>query len=178
MPANDRMTNRRPRAGRGLASIACAFSTALAAATLVLRVLDVPMLTVRLNDDTTARLIKDSELYGTAGARMGDARARVAIVLFSDFTCPACGIAAARFRDARLRHPTELAVVYRHIPLNDRAHGAAVVAECGRRAGRFEEVHDALFRDANALGARNWWSYGKEAGLSDSVAFSPLPFKR
>ena len=79
----------------------------------------------------------------------GDARAGV--IVYSDFQCPYC----ARF--AKDTFPKVVKayvatgrafVAFRHLPLeaiHPHALRAAATAECGRRQGKFWDVHDAIF---------------------------------
>jgi protein-disulfide isomerase/uncharacterized membrane protein len=70
----------------------------------------------------------------------------VEVVVFSDFQCPACAIAAPILSD--LAEGGEITLTYRYFPLADihpNATLAAEAAEAAARQGAFWNVHDALF---------------------------------
>lgn len=82
----------------------------------------------------------------------GNRSARVALVEYSDFSCPYClSFAAKTLPDIERRYIAtgQILFVFKHLPI-DRLHPAArsqaELAECGQRQGRFWEVHDAIFK--------------------------------
>jgi protein-disulfide isomerase len=87
----------------------------------------------------------------------GTATARVGVLEFSEFQCPFCGLFA---RDTlpelseRYVKAGKVLVGFRHFPLREihpLADQAARAAECGRKGGKFWEMHDALFSDPARL---------------------------
>ncbi len=94
----------------------------------------------------------------------GPADAPLTIIEFSDFECPACGIAFRDLHDLSNRHPDLVRIVFHHFPLDSdcnpnvptRMHPfacqAAIASECAARAGKFWEYHDLLFGAQNHLG--------------------------
>lgn len=111
--------------------------------------------------------------YADSGHRFGPADAPVRVVIFSDFQCPACAVAASHLRALRVRYPNEIALYYRHFPLPSHAHAiaAARASECAAAQDRFEPYHDALFADQRSIGQRHWTSYAVAAGVPDTAAF-------
>ncbi len=119
---------------------------------------------------------RDPEFYGWYTTRpitkdlppdvhsKGPADALLTIVEFSDFECPACGMAFRDLHDLAARHPELVRIVFHHFPLDSdcnsnvamhmhrSACGAAVAAECAARAGKFWEYHDLLFTGQDRLG--------------------------
>lgn len=89
--------------------------------------------------------------YTTAGnAYRGNPQARVVVVEFSDFQCPACARHALESQpkiDAALVDTGQVLWVSRHLPLraHPRAPLAAVAAECAGDQGRFWEMRRRLF---------------------------------
>jgi protein-disulfide isomerase/uncharacterized membrane protein len=76
--------------------------------------------------------------------RLGDGS--VEVMVFSDFQCPACAVAAPVLR--QLADEGEISLVYRYFPLasiHANATAAARSAEAAARQGAFWEFHDALF---------------------------------
>lgn len=92
----------------------------------------------------------------------GPSDARVTIVEFADFQCPACGAAQPVLKNLLEAYPQQARLVFRHFPLtelHDSAQAAAEAAEAARVQGKFREMHDKLFEEQDA------WS-----DLSDSEA--------
>jgi protein-disulfide isomerase len=131
----------------------------------------------------TADLRKEAELevlleaprvtVGSEGPSRGPADAPVTIVEFSDFQCPYCGRAEATIKQILERYPTQVRLVYRHLPL-DRIHpfarGAAEAAVCADAQGKFWEYKDKLFANQQKLAAADLQGYAKAVGL-DVKAF-------
>jgi len=94
----------------------------------------------------------------------GPADAPLTIIEFSDFECPACGMAFHDLHDLAEQHPELVRLIFHHFPLDSdcnpnvtvRMHrsacGAAIASECAARAGKFWEYHDLLFRAQDKLG--------------------------
>ena len=111
--------------------------------------------------------------FGRHGQRMGPSGAPVTIVVFSDFQCPYCGVLMERLKELRSAHPTEVAVVYRHFPVEGHRHAAAAAraSECAAAQGRFEPFHDALFAARDSIGVIPWNRFATVAGVRDLGAF-------
>jgi protein-disulfide isomerase len=94
----------------------------------------------------------------------GDPNAKLQLVIFSDFQCPACRQFADRVAELNERWP-ELAVIFKHFPLASVCNSKAVsnlhplscdvayAAEAARQQGKFWELHDALFASGDDLSA-------------------------
>ncbi len=120
------------------------------------------------------RQVDDWASYAEGGHRTGPASASVTIVEFSDFQCPFCRMVAPRLDSLRQRSPVPVAIVYRHFPLDRHPYAlaAARASECAADQGRFQEMHDALFREQGAIGQKAWSAYARDAGVPDSAAFA------
>jgi protein-disulfide isomerase len=130
------------------------------------------------------QVISGAREYSRAGHRTGPADAPVTIVAFSDFQCPFCGVAAERLRTLREQYPKEIAIVYRHFPLDIHPHAiaAARASECAAVQGRFQAFHDALYAAQDSIGLAPWERFAATAGVPDTSAFAvcaagtaPLP---
>lgn len=113
--------------------------------------------------------------YGAVGNRMGPRDAKVVVVEFSDFQCPFCRAMAKDLRVLRSRYPREVAIVFRHFPieqLHPFASVAAAAAECAGESGGFEGLHDALFSDSVELAKVEWTRLALAAGVRDTSAFT------
>ncbi len=77
----------------------------------------------------------------------GPADAKIRIVEFSDFQCPACRAAEAPLRRLTTLYDGKVRLVFKHFPLRMHAwaNPAAVAAECAGRQGKFWEYHDRLY---------------------------------
>ena len=87
----------------------------------------------------------------------GSAAARVALIVFSDFQCPYCGVFARETMpalDAAYVASGKVLVAFRHVPGGPRhphARAASEAAECAGTQGRFCDMHDRLFANQRAL---------------------------
>lgn len=91
----------------------------------------------------------------------GDADAPL-VVVYADFTCPRCALAAERLRGAPLRTCfRHFAISARHV----RAVPLAHAAEAAARQGAFWELHDALYDDAGRFDDPHLWAHVERLGL-------------
>ena len=99
-----------------------------------------------------------SEPLSLDGAAVkGSRNASVALVVFSDFQCPACGqlarVTLPRVEEEYIR-TGRVVLAYRHLPLEQIhpfAVPAAIAAECAGAEGKFWNMHDLLFADQATL---------------------------
>lgn len=87
---------------------------------------------------------------------LGESRAKVGILMFSDFQCPYCGrFASGTMPTLRKRYVDKglVRVAFRHMPLpiHNFAERAAEGAECAAEQGKFWPMHDALFGSPTKL---------------------------
>ena len=79
---------------------------------------------------------------------LGHADAKVTIVEFSDFECPACRVAEPPMRGILKLYEGKVRLVFKHFPL-ERMHRwarpAAIASECAGRQGKFWEFHHDLY---------------------------------
>ena len=78
----------------------------------------------------------------------GAAGAKVTLVEFGDFQCPACGAYEPIVRQVQQNNPDVLQVVFRHFPLTQIHRNAllsAKAAEAAALQGKFWEMHDMLY---------------------------------
>ncbi len=74
--------------------------------------------------------------------------AKVVLIEYSDFQCPACARAYEYFKDIEKEFPEGVVFIYRHFPLaliHRNAVSAARAAEAAAKQGHFEEMHNLLF---------------------------------
>lgn len=95
-----------------------------------------------------------------AQTTMGDLDAKVRIVSYSDFQCPACAGFGKVFPEVYKNiiekyGPSSLALTYKHFPLTSihpNAFLAAQSAEAAGNQGKFWEMHDILYEKQNDWG--------------------------
>ena len=87
------------------------------------------------------------EIDYSKGYKIGSDSAKVRLVEFSDFQCPACMGAEPTIKDIISTHGDQVQFVYRHFPLPQHfnAEEAANAAEEAGAQGKFWEYHDRLF---------------------------------
>jgi protein-disulfide isomerase len=103
----------------------------------------------------------------------GPRDARVTLLEYGDFECPACGAAHPVVKELRERLGDRVRFVFRNFPLGSvhpRAERAALAAEAANTQGRFWEMHDLLFENQDALDEDDLLRYAAALGL-DMEAF-------
>ncbi len=106
--------------------------------------------------------------------KKGNPKAKVVIVEYSDFQCPACKAAQATLEPIFQDYQDKILIVFKHTPL-ERVHKwarkSAHAAECAGKQNKFWQFHDMLYgrqKDWEKLGTVNevFLSYAKEIGLN------------
>lgn len=90
------------------------------------------------------------------GPVMGNEKATVAIVEFSDFQCPYCGAFQERYFPSVKREYIDtgkVKFVYRNLPLDihPESENAAISAVCAGEQGKYWAMHDLLFKNQRQL---------------------------
>lgn len=109
-----------------------------------------------------------------AGHRVGPTEAKATVIVFTDLECPACRkFHTVTLPAVRAKHGNNLAVVYRHWPLeyHRQAYPAARAAECAGLQGRFEPFLDVVFAQQDSLGLKPMSAFAIDAGVPDDVTF-------
>jgi protein-disulfide isomerase len=84
------------------------------------------------------------------------------VLLYADFACPKCALAAHRLKDEPVR------VAFRHFALrakHARAVPLARSAEAAARQGAFWAMHDALYADQGRLDDPHLWARCEALGI-------------
>ena len=105
---------------------------------------------------------------------LGSKDAKVAIVEFSDFQCPACGSAHPIIKRITQEYGDKILFVYRHFPLTNirkQAELAAYAAEAAGKQGKFWEMYDLLFNNQEDWAGKSdakdiFLDYAKELKLT------------
>lgn len=120
----------------------------------------------------TATVTKEITISETDHVR-GKAGAKVTLVEFGDFQCPACGAYEPLVRKVAAANKDTLQVVFRHFPLSQLHQNALLAAKASEAAGlqgKFWEMHDMLYDKqdewSGALNARDFFlTYATTIGL-------------
>ncbi len=118
-------------------------------------------------------------------AVLGDKKAKITIIEFSDYQCPYC------LRHFSQTYPQlksqyidtgKVKLVFRDFPLNfhQNAIPAAIAAECVREKGGDEaywKMHDKLFENQQALSKDNLKAYAKELGYDIGTCLDSEKYK-
>ncbi len=106
-------------------------------------------------------------------------KAKVTVVEFGDFQCPACGVAHGVAKQIKNEYKGKINFVFREypLPMHDNAHIAALAAEAAGGQGKFWEMHDELFENQEE------WSEKKDpieifAGYAKKIGIDVDKFKK
>jgi protein-disulfide isomerase len=104
-------------------------------------------------------------------AILGDPRAPIAVVEFSDFQCPHCATAAKPLRDLVEARKDKVRLCAKHFPLpsHPRAQPAAACAEYARAHGKFWEMSERLYARQDELDDAQLKSFARELGLDGNA---------
>ncbi len=88
-----------------------------------------------------------AQLVPTDAYQTGPKDAKVTVVEFGDFQCPACGAEAPIVKDLRSEYAGKVNFVFRHFPLSihPNAQVGAEAAEAAGAQGKFWEMYDLLY---------------------------------
>jgi protein-disulfide isomerase len=101
----------------------------------------------------------------------GSLEAPVVITEFGDFECPYCGEAYTVLESILATYGSRVALVFRHFPLQMHPHAAAAAeaAEAAAAAGKFWEMHDALYTHQHALTNHDLGAYAHAIGVDGAA---------
>jgi protein-disulfide isomerase len=99
--------------------------------------------TKKLTEDQTKKLVREDSYV------KGSKDAKVTIVEFGDFQCPACGAVHPIIGQLLTEYKDKVKFVYREYPLalHKNAGPAAQAAEAAGAQGKFYDMYDALFQN-------------------------------
>lgn len=116
----------------------------------------------------TGEYIGEVEQFDLAGsAAKGAEGAKITLVEFSDFECPACEHWAPEVVDLFKERSAKLRLVFKHAVLPDHkdARNAAHASEAAKLQGKFWEYSEVLFKNNKALATTDLIRYAKQVGL-------------
>ncbi len=102
------------------------------------------------------------------GHTKGNPTAKISIVEFSDFQCPACGAFYQTQNKLLSEFGGIVKFTYRHFPLPQHTYAqkAAEASECASEQGKFWEMHDKLFENQDNLTLADLRNYASQLGLN------------
>jgi protein-disulfide isomerase len=100
--------------------------------------------------------------------------AQIAVVVYSDFQCPFCGVVARDTLPPLIRDYVDsgkVLLAFKHLPLaiHPLASAAAAAAACASQQGRFWQMHDRLFMEPARLADSDLRSAAVQAGVDLKV---------
>ena len=124
------------------------------------------IITSSFKSDSASNL-SSSDVVGEAPHVKGNPEAKVTLVEFSDFECPACRTFHSIVGDIANKYSNDVAVVYRHFPLtiHQRSIPAARASEAAANQGKFWEYHDQLFNNFPNYSDAKLVEYAQNLGL-------------
>ena len=98
----------------------------------------------------------------------GPASAKITIIEFSDFQCPFCKRGMDAMDEIVKAYPNDVKVAFKHLPLpfHKEAMPSAKASMAAHRQGKFWQMHDALFKNQDKLGASFYTETAKSLGLN------------
>ncbi|HEX7456082.1 MAG TPA: thioredoxin domain-containing protein [Candidatus Nanoarchaeia archaeon] len=112
--------------------------------------------------------VSNQDLVKENSQVLGSRDAKVTIVEFSDFQCPACRAAHSIVKEVTAEYGDRILFVYRHFPIvssHPNALGAAEAAEAAGEQGKYWGYHDILFENQENLKKEDLQKYAKKLGL-------------
>ena len=144
--------------------------TWLAAAVLIIGSFLAIMFSGGGDDGTTSNGASLSNVDPVAEWSKGNEQAKVVLVEFSDFQCPACKSRVPLIEELMKEFGDHVALVYRHFPLksiHQNAQMAAQASEAAGQQGKFWEMHDALFENQE-----NWSSLSSADAKNAFISYA------
>ncbi len=105
--------------------------------------------------------------YDAATPHHGPTDAPVKLVEFYDYGCPACSMMKPLIEEVLADYETDVVIYYKQFPLS--AHpdspGAAQLVLVANKQGKFEEMHELLFKNQHSHKLDDLKGYAKTVGL-------------
>ncbi len=118
-----------------------------------------------------SRLIREDSRW------FGGANAKVKVVEFADFLCPACALFEPVAKEIRSIYGDKIQYVFRHFPLTDVnpfSQIAAEAAECFGEQGKFFEAVELFYKNRKNLSIGTFKQFVEELGLDEQKFTSCL----
>ncbi|OGY31122.1 MAG: hypothetical protein A3C02_01040 [Candidatus Andersenbacteria bacterium RIFCSPHIGHO2_02_FULL_45_11] len=128
-------------------------------------------ITSKKTTPTTSKTVPESlmqNLVREDSPTIGKKDAKVTVVEFGDFQCPACGTLHPVLKEVKKKYAdASVRFVFRQFPLpqHENALLAAKASLAAQKQEKFWEYHDALFEHQTNLKADDFITYAKSIGL-------------
>ncbi len=146
--------------------------------------LEAPSPLAELDANVSPSVQIDLSAYSGLGEdfHKGSPDAKVKVVEFVDFQCPACGNASKAVRKLHNEFGEKVLFVFKNFPLDQscnpnvqvkmhpHACTAAKLARCAGASGRFWELHNQLFDNQTEINEKTVLAWGKEFGGLNEAA--------
>lgn len=117
-------------------------------------------------------VLSEATLIKPDSLKIASEGAKLTIVEFGDFQCPACKAAHPGLKQALAEYPGQVNFVFRHypLPMHANAREAAKAVEAANRQGKVWEMYDKIFETQDAWGSENnptekFKQYAAELGM-------------
>ena len=110
-------------------------------------------------DRAQGKRVRDWRVYSEVGVSAGSADAKVVLVEFFDFQCPACKRFSLTLDSVMARRKSEIRLVRRHFPLQEIhpwASRLALGGVCAERFGEFDQYYRRAFDAQAFVGDETW----------------------
>ena len=105
------------------------------------------------NPSVPMEVLSENVLYGPSNPVIGSPEARVTLVEFMDYNCPACSYIAPALKEYVNNSNGRVKLIVRHLPLPIAGHETSVVsaeaATASNKFGKFAEYHQGVFSIPN-----------------------------
>lgn len=127
------------------------------------------------NNPSPVKIQKD-DLIPKNSYYLGSNKAKITLVEFSDYECPACRYVYPQITEFLKKNPDKIYFIYRHFPLPQHSNSrlAAEAAEAAGAQGKFWEMHDKLFLTKKSLSRENLINLAKEINLKTDIFTADL----
>jgi protein-disulfide isomerase len=114
------------------------------------------------------------------GRTLGASTAKVALDVWEDFQCPACGSFSTQIEPVlvdRYVVPGQLKITYHDYAfIGQESQDASSAARCAGQQGKFWEFHDYLFANQNGEN-RGWFTRDRFLAIADKIGLDEAAFQ-
>lgn len=126
------------------------------------------------NNQTNTEQISNPKEITASDHVEGPADAKVTLVEYGDFQCPACAVTYQIVKQLRNEYKDKVRFVFRHFPLSNihpNAMAASRAAEAAGKQSKFFEMHDLLYENqkdwsSDTSATDQFKQYAKDLGLN------------
>lgn len=120
---------------------------------------------------TPVAMVADWRRYAETGVRIGAKFPSVNIIEFVDYSCRACKNFAPYLDNVLRNHPSEVALIVKHLPiLGQPSRAAAKAAVCASQQGWLEPYH-RLLMNQQTLSIDSLVPFASRVGVADTTGF-------